>query len=119
MLNFAAVPVLNITLRNNLLEVLPIKRYLRRKRCCLFLLDDEKNSDDVAQELRAKVLRRRWLDDVIHLVRGELSPAAAVALQRSRAALRRCGVRRTQPATSLCRGANLGLPGGKPWCPGG
>ena len=44
MLNFAAVPVLNITLRNNLLEVLPIKRYLRRKRCCLFLLDDEKNS---------------------------------------------------------------------------
>ena len=28
MLNIAAVPILNITLRNNLLDVIPIKRYL-------------------------------------------------------------------------------------------
>ena len=43
MLNIAAVPILNITLRNNLLDLLPIKRILREKNCCLFLLDDSKN----------------------------------------------------------------------------
>jgi amino acid permease len=44
MLNIAAVPILNITLRNNLLDVLPIKKYLKKKNCCLILLDDHKNS---------------------------------------------------------------------------
>jgi amino acid permease len=44
MMNIAAVPILNITLRNNLLDVVPIKPYLRRKNCCLFLLDDHKNT---------------------------------------------------------------------------
>jgi len=43
MLNIAAVPILNITLRNNLLDVLPIKQYIKRKKCCLFLLDDNRN----------------------------------------------------------------------------
>ena len=44
MLNIAAVPILNITLRNNLLEVLPIKDFLRRNNICLFLLEDHKRS---------------------------------------------------------------------------
>ena len=43
MLNVAAVPILNITLRNNLLDVLPIKPFIRRKKRCLCLLDDHKN----------------------------------------------------------------------------
>jgi len=43
MLNMAAVPILNITLRNNLLEVLPIKQYLRQKNRCLWLLEDHRN----------------------------------------------------------------------------
>jgi len=42
MLNIAAVPILNITLRNNLLEVLPIKAFLRRNNIFLWLLDDHK-----------------------------------------------------------------------------
>ena len=42
MLNIAAVPILNITLRNNLLDLLPIKRILRERNCCLFLIDDSK-----------------------------------------------------------------------------
>lgn len=42
MLNIAAVPILNITLRNNLLDLLPIKRILRENNICLFLLDDSK-----------------------------------------------------------------------------
>ena len=40
MLNMAAVPILNITLRNNLLDVFPIKKFLKRKKCCFFLLND-------------------------------------------------------------------------------
>jgi len=44
MLNIAAVPILNITLRNNLLDVVPVKRYLRKWNVCLFLLDDHKRS---------------------------------------------------------------------------
>lgn len=44
MLNIAAVPILNITLRNNLLDVVPIKKYLKKKNCCLILLQDQKNS---------------------------------------------------------------------------
>ena len=42
MLNIAAVPILNITLRNNLLDVLPIKQYIKKKNCCLFLIDDSR-----------------------------------------------------------------------------
>lgn len=41
MLNIAAVPILNITLRNNLLDFFPIQAYLKKKNCCLFLLDDK------------------------------------------------------------------------------
>lgn len=40
MLNIAAVPILNITLRNNLLDLFPIQRILKENNCCLFLLDD-------------------------------------------------------------------------------
>jgi len=40
MLNIAAVPILNITLRNNLLDVIPVKPFLRKKKCCLCLLED-------------------------------------------------------------------------------
>jgi amino acid permease len=43
-LNVAAVPILNITLRNNLLDVLPIKKWLKDANICLFLLEDHKNS---------------------------------------------------------------------------
>lgn len=39
MLNVSAVPILTITLRNNLMEVIPIKRWLRKYRCCHVLLD--------------------------------------------------------------------------------
>lgn len=42
MLNVAAVPILNITLRNNLLDALPIKRIIKKRGCCLCLLDDHK-----------------------------------------------------------------------------
>jgi len=44
MLNIAAVPILNITLRNNLLDVIPVKRWLRQRNCCLCLLQDHLNS---------------------------------------------------------------------------
>ena len=44
MMNIAAVPILNITLRNNLLEVFPIKNWIRARGKCLFLLEDHKNS---------------------------------------------------------------------------
>jgi len=44
MLNVAAVPILNITLRNNLLDVIPVKRWIRKANCCLCLLQDQKNS---------------------------------------------------------------------------
>ena len=43
MLNIAAVPILNITLRNNLMDVIPIKQYLKRKNCCHFLIQDHRN----------------------------------------------------------------------------
>ena len=43
-MNVAAVPILNITLRNNLLDVLPIKKWLKDANICLFLLEDHKNS---------------------------------------------------------------------------
>ena len=39
MLNVSSVPILTITLRNNMMEVIPIKRWLRRYRCCHILLD--------------------------------------------------------------------------------
>jgi hypothetical protein len=44
MLNIAAVPILNITLRNNLLDAIPIKKFLKDNNILLFLLDDHKNS---------------------------------------------------------------------------
>jgi hypothetical protein len=44
MLNIAAVPILNITLRNNLLDAIPIKKFLKEKNFCIFLLDDHKKS---------------------------------------------------------------------------
>ena len=43
MLNIAAVPILNITLRNNILDVVPVKQYIQRKRKCLWLLNDQSN----------------------------------------------------------------------------
>jgi hypothetical protein len=44
MMNIAAVPILNITLRNNLLDVIPVKPFIRKKKRCMCLLDDHKNS---------------------------------------------------------------------------
>ena len=43
LLNIAALPILTITLRNNILDVIPIKQYLRNRNKCLFLIDDNKN----------------------------------------------------------------------------
>mmetsp|Transcript_972 Transcript_972/g.1737 ORF Transcript_972/g.1737 Transcript_972/m.1737 type:complete len:217 (+) Transcript_972:1030-1680(+) len=43
MLNIAAVPILNITLRNNLLDVIPVKAFLKKRNCCTFLLQDHRN----------------------------------------------------------------------------
>ena len=43
MLNVAAVPILNITLRNNLLDALPIKRWIKNSGRCLWLLEDHRN----------------------------------------------------------------------------
>jgi len=43
MLNVSSVPVLTITLRNNMMEVLPIKKWLAKGshyRICNFLLQD-------------------------------------------------------------------------------
>ena len=42
MLNVSAVPILTITLRNNFMQVVPVKRWIRSSGCCLFLLDDHK-----------------------------------------------------------------------------
>ena len=44
MLNVSSVPVLTITLRNNLMEIIPIKKWLRKYRCCHRLLDDTKRT---------------------------------------------------------------------------
>ena len=44
MLNVSAVPILTITLRNNFMQVVPVKRWIRNSGCCLFLLDDHKRS---------------------------------------------------------------------------
>ena len=43
-LNIAAVPILNITLRNNILEVLPLKAWIKRNKKCMCLLNDDKKS---------------------------------------------------------------------------
>ena len=42
MLNVSAVPILTITLRNNIMEVVPIKKWLTKYRCCHVLLDVSK-----------------------------------------------------------------------------
>ena len=44
MMNIAAVPILNITLRNNLLDVIPIKPVIRKHKRCMCLLNDHKKS---------------------------------------------------------------------------
>ena len=44
MLNISGVPILTITLRNNVMDVLPIKRWLSNYKCCKVLLDDSKKS---------------------------------------------------------------------------
>lgn len=46
MLNCTAVPILTITLRNNLMQVLPIKDLIKKYGCgcCQWLLDDTKRS---------------------------------------------------------------------------
>ena len=44
MLNVSAVPILTITLRNNFMQVVPIKRWIRNWGHCLFLLEDHRRS---------------------------------------------------------------------------
>ena len=44
MFNISAVAVLNITLRNNLLEVLPIKQWLLHQKICTWLTKDHLNT---------------------------------------------------------------------------
>lgn len=44
MLNVSAVPILTITLRNNFMKVVPIKRWIKKLGYCQFLLDDHKRS---------------------------------------------------------------------------
>ena len=39
MLNVSAVPILTITLRNNFMQVVPVKRWIRNWNCCTFLLE--------------------------------------------------------------------------------
>ena len=42
MLNVSAVPILTITLRNNFMQVVPVKRWIRKWNCCTFLLEVSK-----------------------------------------------------------------------------
>ena len=42
MLNISAVPILTITLRNNFMQVVPVKRWIRNSGCCKILLDDHR-----------------------------------------------------------------------------
>ena len=44
MLNVSAVPILTITLRNNFMQVVPVKRWIRKWNCCTFLIEDHKRS---------------------------------------------------------------------------
>ncbi len=44
MLNVSAVPILTITLRNNFMQVVPVKRWIRQGGYGLFLLEDHKRS---------------------------------------------------------------------------
>jgi len=44
MLNVSAVPILTITLRNNFMQVIPVKRWIKNMGCCKILLDDHKRS---------------------------------------------------------------------------
>ena len=39
MLNVSAVPILTITHRNNFMQVVPVKRWIRNWNCCTFLLE--------------------------------------------------------------------------------
>jgi len=42
MLNVSAVPILTITLRNNFMQVVPVKRWLKDWGCCQILLQDHR-----------------------------------------------------------------------------
>ena len=42
MLNVSAVPILTITLRNNFMQVVPVKRWIRNAGCCKLLLEDHR-----------------------------------------------------------------------------
>ena len=42
MLNVAAVPILTITLRNNFMQVIPVKRWIKDIGCCKILLEDHR-----------------------------------------------------------------------------
>ena len=42
MLNVSAVPILTITLRNNFLQVVPVKRWIKNWGCCQLLLEDNR-----------------------------------------------------------------------------
>ena len=42
MLNVSAVPTLTITLRNNFMQVVPVKRWIRNAGCCKLLLEDHR-----------------------------------------------------------------------------
>ena len=42
MLNVSAVPILTITLRNNFMQVVPVKRWIRNLGCCQILLEDHR-----------------------------------------------------------------------------
>ena len=42
MLNVSAVPILTITLRNNFMQVIPVKRWIKDIGCCKILLEDHR-----------------------------------------------------------------------------
>lgn len=42
LLNVSAVPILTITLRNNFMQVVPVKRWIRNAGCCELLLQDHR-----------------------------------------------------------------------------
>ncbi len=47
-------------------------------------LDDAKNDLEVAAELKRKTIRKRWLDDAVHIRKGRLSKRAFEAYKRSK-----------------------------------
>lgn len=57
MLNVSAVPVLVITLRNNFMQVIPVKKWIRQCGCCTFLLDVSPLSPGSSLTARKPLLR--------------------------------------------------------------